>query len=248
MRFFILLPLACAAAFLAACQQASPTRPGTLTADPNPMWSRLPVFKTDTRALPPTWGKTAATPHAQAHLDTLAAFMCGSFDSSAQAAEDESYLNILLHMARIWPERTDGIWLYVEQAMATAPAKPYRQRVYKLSAVAPASFKSEVFELPGKALDYVGAWQDASKLASVKPDTLKPRDGCELFLDLKDGPSFAGATRPKSCPSELKGASYAVSDAVITNDTLISWDRGYNAAGEQVWGATKGGYRFVKQR
>jgi hypothetical protein len=29
---------------------------------------------------------------------------------------------------------------------------------------------------------------------------------------------------------------------------MISWDRGYNDAGEQVWGAEKGGYIFLKTR
>jgi hypothetical protein len=28
---------------------------------------------------------------------------------------------------------------------------------------------------------------------------------------------------------------------------MVSWDRGYNDEGEQVWGAEKGGYRFVKR-
>jgi hypothetical protein len=29
---------------------------------------------------------------------------------------------------------------------------------------------------------------------------------------------------------------------------MLSWDRGYNADGKQVWGAEKGGYRFVKKK
>jgi hypothetical protein len=34
----------------------------------------------------------------------------------------------------------------------------------------------------------------------------------------------------------------------IWPDRLISWDRGWNDKGQQVWGAEKGGYIFVKQR
>jgi hypothetical protein len=28
---------------------------------------------------------------------------------------------------------------------------------------------------------------------------------------------------------------------------MVSWDQGWNGEGKQVWGATKGGYIFVKQ-
>jgi hypothetical protein len=29
---------------------------------------------------------------------------------------------------------------------------------------------------------------------------------------------------------------------------MLSWDRGYNKDDKQVWGAEKGGYRFVKKK
>jgi hypothetical protein len=32
----------------------------------------------------------------------------------------------------------------------------------------------------------------------------------------------------------------------VTETTLESWDRGFDAGGEQVWGATAGGYVFEK--
>jgi len=32
-------------------------------------------------------------------------------------------------MVQIWEERTDGYWLYVEQAIAGYQDKPYRQRI-----------------------------------------------------------------------------------------------------------------------
>jgi hypothetical protein len=44
----------------------------------------------------------------------------------------------------------------------------------------------------------------------------------------------------------LRGASYATSEVVITDEQLLSWDRGWDANGKQVWGAETGGYIFVK--
>jgi hypothetical protein len=35
--------------------------------------------------------------------------------------------------------------------------------------------------------------------------------------------------------------------AIVGPNGMVSWDRGYNDAGQQVWGAEKGGYEFVKR-
>lgn len=62
----------------------------------------------------------------------------------------------------------------------------------------------------------------------------------------KSGNQFAGATGDKTCPSELRGASYATSKVTVYPDKIVSWDQGFNAQGAQVWGATQGGYEFLK--
>jgi hypothetical protein len=50
----------------------------------------------------------------------------------------------------------------------------------------------------------------------------------------------------EGCCSELRGSSYATADIVIKKDRVVSWDRGWNADGEQVWGPDSGGYIFKK--
>ena len=74
----------------------------------------------------------SAGPAAGDSVEVLARLLVGSYSSGAQAAADAEFKNIELHMARIWPGRSDGAWLYVEQASAEARGKPYRQRVYRL--------------------------------------------------------------------------------------------------------------------
>jgi hypothetical protein len=34
---------------------------------------------------------------------------------------------------------------------------------------------------------------------------------------------------------------------MVTANEITSWDRGFDSAGKQVWGATKGPYQFKKQ-
>ncbi|HDR04273.1 MAG TPA: hypothetical protein ENN84_03365, partial [Candidatus Marinimicrobia bacterium] len=58
--------------------------------------------------------------------------------------------------------------------------------------------------------------------------------------------TFIGNTKARQCGGSLRGAAYATSEVTITPSRLISWDRGFNSEGEQLWGAVKGGYIFDK--
>jgi hypothetical protein len=201
--------------------------------------SALLLVATSCRTPPPPPAPTAS-------LDRLAAWMTGSFSSAAQAKEDPDFLDIRLHMARIWPDRADGVWLYVEQAVATAMERPYRQRVYSVTYVGGDLYESRVFELPDPAAA-VGAWKEDAPLAALTPEMLVVREGASIYLrDL--GNRFEGSTLGRMCKSDFRGAAYATSEVTVYADRLVSWDRGFDADGKQVWGAVKGGYVFVGGR
>lgn len=186
----------------------------------------------------------------EASVGLLKGMLVGSFSSAEQAAQDPEYRDIRLHMTEIWRERNDGPWLYVEQAMAGMP--PYRQRVYRLSQLSGTMFQSAIYELPGSFEDVVknfaGAWKEPRLLANLSPRDLVQRDGCEVVLKYDASTrSFRGSTLGANCPSSLRGSTYATSIITLQDGVLVSWDRGFDARNEYVWGATKGGYRFVRQ-
>ncbi len=177
-------------------------------------------------------------------LDTLTEWMTGSFDSRRQAEADTNYLEIHLQMARIWPERKDAVWLYVEQAAGWALERPYRQRVYRVSEL-DKGYESAVYTLEDP-LRFTGAAKNLDLLAGITPDSLELREGCAIHLRW-DGEAFSGSTHDKDCGSTLRGASYATSEVRITADLLESWDRGFDAGDEHVWGAENGPYLFRRQ-
>lgn len=195
----------------------------------------------------------AAAPGQQAHAQSdqpvhrLVRLMTGAFASTEQAkADPDNFRDVHLHMTPIWTSRTDGPWLYVEQAMATSLDKPYRQRIYQLAPGAePGTFESRVFELPGDPLAYAGKWNEPAAFDALAPESLTPRAGCTIVLRA-EGDAFVGSTVDKNCLSSLRGATYATSEVRIDDSGLHTWDRGYDAQGTQVWGATAGGYQFVR--
>lgn len=181
----------------------------------------------------------------QSDLDRLVDYMSGSFRSAEQAQRDTSFLDISLHMVPIWPDQADGHWLYVEQALGARDKQPYRQRVYHLTQVNDSTFRSNVYTIPDP-MRFAGAWQEEDPLAGLTPDSLELRDGCAVLLQKQAENIFVGMTESLRCSSDLRGADYATSIVLITPTEMYSWDRGFDMAGNQVWGAEKGGYVFKK--
>ena len=179
-------------------------------------------------------------------LQDLARYMIGSFSSAEQAAQDTAFLDIRLETWPIWEDRNDGIWLYVEQADAEALDTPYRQRVYRLTAGTDGTFLSTIYSLPGDPLRFAGAWRNPEPLGELTPGSLVEREGCTVVLRREPGGDFVGSTVDRSCPSDLRGASYATTEVRVSEGELLSWDRGFDEEGRQVWGSRAGGYLFRK--
>jgi len=192
-------------------------------------------------------GPVPAISAPSASVDEVAAWMAGIYSSAAQAAKDSAnYKAVVLHMSPIWRDRTDGRWLYVEQAMADAQDKPYRQRIYCLKDHG-GEVQSLVYELPGDALAWAGAWSEPNRMNQLMPSLLTPREGCSVFLKRRDDGAWTGGTKAQACESSLRGAAWASSEVTLTRDRIESWDRGFDASGKQVWGATQGAYVFMKE-
>lgn len=173
--------------------------------------------------------------------------MEGAFNSEMQAKVDSDYYNIHLHMVQIWKKDKDGYWLYVEQAVAAALKKPYRQRIYHVYRQDEATLVSKVYEM-NSALRFAGAYANTDLLSSLTKDSLIDRQGCAIYLHKDKDGNFSGSTPGKDCLSSLRGSTYATSEVVIYADKLVSWDRGWDKEDKQVWGAEKGGYQFIKQK
>lgn len=184
----------------------------------------------------------------EAPEDVLYAMMQGSFDSSEQAAQDSSYFDITLHMYPIWPTATDGKWLYVEQSVTSMQDKPYRQRIYKVVPGEVGTIASYVYTIKDDSL-YIGKWSEPAFFTDKSRDILSIREGCEVLMLKGTNGTFVGSTVSQNCKSTLRGASYATSKVVVEDGLVTSWDQGFDAAGEQVWGAEKGPYIFkLKQK
>lgn len=180
-------------------------------------------------------------PKTDTELNELFSLMQGSFNSETQAKSDSTYYNISLHMYPIWKDK--GNFLYVEQALNSKQNKPYRQRVYEVTRQNDSIISSAIYKLPNDSL-WIGKWKTPAVFDSISKADLILRNGCEVLLKRLGKNHYKGETGNKTCESTLYGASYATSEVEIKEGQIISWDRGFDAEDEHIWGAKLGGYIF----
>jgi hypothetical protein len=176
-------------------------------------------------------------------LQELFALIQGSFNSELQSKTDSSYFNISLHMYPIWEEK--GHFLYVEQAVNSTQDQPYRQRIYEVKRQSDSTFSSAIYTILQDSL-WIGKWKTPKAFDSLSTEGVSLKSGCEVILKRKGPNHFVGKTGDTTCISNLRGASYATSEVEILSNKIISWDRGFDSNGNQVWGAKGGGYIFNK--
>ncbi|MCF6130423.1 chromophore lyase CpcT/CpeT [Flavobacterium sp. AS60] len=175
-------------------------------------------------------------------LQELVTVMQGHYSSEKQSLADKDYFNISLRMTPIW--KTKGHYLFVEQAIFDKQDKPYRVRIYKVSQRGD-NFISEIYTLKDEKA-WIGKWATPEVYDQLTEADIELKQGCEVVLKRTGKNQFEGATGNKTCPSELRGASWANSKVTVTKNEILSWDQGFDKDGKQVWGATKGGYEFIK--
>ncbi len=176
-------------------------------------------------------------------LKELFSLMQGSFNSEVQSQVDSSYYNISLHMYPIWEDK--GNFLYVEQALNRMQDRPYRQRIYEVTRISDSTFSSAVYKLDVDSL-WIGKWKTPKAFDSISLRDIALKEGCEVILKRVAPKHFAGKTGDDTCVSTMRGASFARSEVEILEDKIMSWDRGFDAEGNYVWGAEKGAYIFNK--
>ncbi|MFN3371461.1 MAG: chromophore lyase CpcT/CpeT [Sphingomonadaceae bacterium] len=190
----------------------------------------------------------AAGPPPPAALTPLvadyASHAIGRFSSAAQHARDPAYDVVEARIVRIWPERTDGLWLYQEQTIlagaGAAPDKPYFQRVGHVRALPDGSIRRDNYPLKAPER-FVGLGRPGSGAVAITPDDLGPA-GCANILTFVSPGFWTGTV--EACASNWRGAARMESVSLLTPRQFVNWDRGLDSKGGHVWGPTGGGYVF----
>jgi hypothetical protein len=182
-------------------------------------------------------------------LDDYAAAVTGTFSSARQSQEDRRYDVVEAEVVRIWPQRTDGLWPYQEQAIlpvtgAAAGAskeKPYLQRVGHVYRLPDGRLRRDNYVLKDPAR-FVGFGRRSSVKEPQAGDL--GAAGCHNLVEPVSAGHFVART--EGCRNGYKGAVSMTSIAISTPDRYVNWDRGFDGSGNRVWGPEGGGYIFER--
>ena len=179
--------------------------------------------------------------------DRASAYLTGTFSSQKQANNNSDYYAISLRACAVdFPAMADRV-LYIEQAAMDNVTQPYRQRLYVVEDLGDSQVSSTIYAFTdAKAANLVSAC-DAPEDITIKMKHLVEREGCTVWLTELENGDFEGATEGAECSSSLGSAVYATSEVKLEADLLLSLDQGWDAEGNQVWGAVDGPYRFLRQ-
>ncbi|CAI9283698.1 chromophore lyase CRL, chloroplastic [Lactuca sativa] len=187
------------------------------------------------------------------HARIVSQSIAGEKFSKEQASRDPDNFFNLRWLSCPAADMVDGSKvLYFEQAFWRTPHKPFRQR-FCMVKPCPKEMKCDV-ELSTYAI------RDAEEYKNFcdRPRDQRPQPE-EVIGDVAEHLTtiylkrcergkrclYEGSTPPDGFPNSWNGAAYCTSElAVLKNNEVHMWDRGYDDDGNQVWGVKNGPYEF----
>ncbi|MGP1375374.1 MAG: chromophore lyase CpcT/CpeT [Almyronema sp.] len=186
--------------------------------------------------------KPAITENSSSLVEQVAEHLIGVMDTAEQAASQRDRVNVQITTCEVHP--TMGLaensrLLYQEQALATSVDQPYRQRFLRLQVTTDNQVESQAYR-PAEPAQWVGLCDrpfSERQVGDLGDYT------CSVFL-VPSVLGFFGTTPPQGCPTEVRGARSVTNAIVLHRQGMDTWDRGFDADGDQVWGAADEPYRF----
>ncbi|MBE9193626.1 chromophore lyase CpcT/CpeT [Gloeocapsopsis crepidinum LEGE 06123] len=172
----------------------------------------------------------------------------GAMDTSAQARANPNAPNVRMTTCKVKVKnaaaiaRPHAVFMYQEQALSQRLSQPYRQRFLRIApSVDNNSIESAVFRPPTPQA-WIGLCNkpEAQRIIDVKDIGTS---NCSVFLR-RQQQNYIGETSASGCPSNYKGAVRITNRITLHQAGMDTWDRGFDAAGNQVWGAQSEAYQF----
>lgn len=179
----------------------------------------------------------------QRHVNAVVDYLIRPMDTTAQAQRDSRFVGVKMTTC---PIQVTGqadpstVYLYQEQALTENIDSPYRQRFLQITLSADEARVESRTLKPPTPENWTGLCQQAEPkvnaealgslvcVVSLRPSTL----------------GYVGTTPDEGCPVNLRGAVRLTNTVVLHQDGMDTWDRGFDAAGIQVWGARLEPYQY----
>jgi CpeT protein len=184
-------------------------------------------------------------------------WITGHFTTTIQSVEDGYFDNVFVRTIH-FNSGMNGDWFYTEQG-ELRDGIPYRQRIYQLNWLNDTTLINRVFKI--RNADFISSKNKShffggadliEMLNELDLDDLEEMCGCSTYIYKRyiesGGWYYYGSTDETDCKGTFRGATHTTSHFKVYSNGIVSWERGWNYNGEQVWGSTKGPYYYIKEQ
>jgi hypothetical protein len=185
----------------------------------------------------------------QHQVEEVANYLMGVMETTEQAAAIPDAPSVRMTTCEIELEETEAksqpsptIFLYQEQALTDKLDQPYRQRFLKIT---PSENQQQVESItfkPKQPESLIGLCNQPESERVITTAELG-ENLCSVFLQ-QNGSDYLGKTQPKGCATNFRGAVKITNTITLNEAGMDTLDRGFDAAGKQVWGAENRPYQF----
>lgn len=178
-------------------------------------------------------------------MQRFTAVLEGDYSNEAQYKNDSRYAHVILHIRRIWKERSDAHWYYLEQYPNGLPEEPYVQTIFGVQTMGPDSLRLSRYIIPNER-EYLGAWKQKKPLRDLRPSELKALPSCDVFLEKAERTHFVGSTTGNDCSYFflVDGADYSVTRMDISHDAIQLDTEMFTNDGTKVFGKDTDAYIY----
>ncbi|ACK72526.1 conserved hypothetical protein [Gloeothece citriformis PCC 7424] len=179
----------------------------------------------------------------QTHINSVVSHLVGVMDTSAQVAKNPNKANVRMTTCQVTlTGGNDSIYLYQEQALTKTLDKPYRQRFLEIKpTLEPETVESKSYK-PLQAERLIGFCNKPLSERVLNVSELG-EPVCSVFLKPSNN-GYLGETQPEGCPANVRGAVTITNTILLHSEGMDTWDKGYDAQGNQVWGANDDPFEF----
>jgi hypothetical protein len=182
-------------------------------------------------------------------VDEVVSHLVGVMDTSAQASSNPKAPNVRMTTCKVTVETPtpstasfQPVFLYQEQALQQHLSQPYRQRFLRISANSDVQKVESAGFKPPNPQAWVGLCNQPEVKRVVQLSDIGKTE-CSVFLR-PDGNNYIGETQASGCPTNYKGAVRITNRIILHQTGMDTMDRGFDAAGNLVWGAKEAPYQY----
>ena len=182
-----------------------------------------------------------ATPELD-HVRAVVNHLEGKMDTSARTAAG-GRVGVRMTTCKVrLRDRPERVYLYQEQSLKKSLDSPYRQRFLQIEAGEEKDTVISQSYKPINSQKWIGLCDRPERQRVVNSQEMS-QPVCSVLLKPKVS-IYVGTTPPEGCPTKVRGAVKITNMIILHDRGMDTWDRGFDAEGNQVWGAKNESYQF----